>query len=102
MKFNLPTPQPQTPHDESLRIGNVYACKGGGKTRYWIVIGLDDRSVNLVGIDRDGNVTSTQNYGRHVFDQSSPLLFKRRPLIGRCEGLEALEFGVQWYEGVDQ
>lgn len=102
MKFNLPTPQPQAPHDESLRVGNVYACKGGGKTRYWIVVGLDDTSVNLIGINREGVVTSTQNYGRHVFDQSASHLFKRRALLGRCEGLEALEFDVQWYEGADQ
>lgn len=95
MKFNLPTPQPQPERDETLRVGNVYACKGGGKTRYWIVLGLDGTSVNLVGINRDGVVTSTQNYGRHVFE--SPPLFNRRVLLGRVEGLDALEFDVQWY-----
>lgn len=97
MKFNLPTPLPQPERDESLRIGNVYACKGGGKTMFWIVVGLDDRSVNLLGINRDGVVTSTQNYGRHVFDGPASHLFKKRTLLGRCEGLESLEFDVLWY-----
>lgn len=102
MKFNLPTPLPHPERDETLRIGNVYACKGGGKTTFWIVVGLDDRSVNLLGINRDGVVTSTQNYGRHVFDGPASNLFKKRTLLGRCEGLESLEFDVQWYgEDVD-
>ena len=96
MKFNLPSPLPAPDRDESLRVGNVYACKGGGKTRFWVVIGLDDRAVSLIGINGDGVVTSTQNYGRHVFDNSSAL-FKRRALLGRVEGLDALEFDVQWY-----
>ena len=97
MKFNLPTPLPHPERDETLRIGNVYPCKGGGKTRFWIVIGLDDRSVNLVGINSDGVVTSTQNYGRHVFEGNTCSLFQKRTLLGRCEGLESLEFDVQWY-----
>lgn len=96
MKFNLPTPLPEPERDETLRIGNVYACKGGGKTTFWIVVGIDERAVNLLGINRDGVITSTQNYGRHVFE--SPHLFKKRALLGRVEGLEALEFDVQWYD----
>lgn len=94
MKFNLPTPQPQPDRDESLRIGNVYACKGCGKTRYWIVLGLDQTAVNLVGVNREGVVTSTQNYGRHVFESPA---FNHRRLLGRVEGLSELEFDVQWF-----
>lgn len=100
MKFNLPAPMPHPEPDDKLRVGNVYACKGGGKTAFWIVIGLDDRGVNLVGINRDGVVTSTQNYGRHVFEGPASALFKKRTLLGYCAGLENLEFDVQWYEEV--
>lgn len=102
MKFNLPVPLPRPERDESLRIGNVYACKGGGKTAFWVVVGLDDRCVNLLGINRDGVVTSTQNYGRHVFEGSASSLFKKRALLGRCEGLEGLDFDVQWYGENDE
>jgi len=38
MKFNLPQPAPKPPIDTTVRLGNVYPCKGGGKTHYWIVV----------------------------------------------------------------
>lgn len=90
MRFNLPTPT--APLEDVLELGNVYACKGGGKTAYWIVVGIGDRSVNLLGINRDGAVTSTANYGQHVFESSS----FNRTIIGRCEGLEDLQFDIVW------
>ena len=94
MKFNLPTPQPSPEVDTTLRLGNVYACKGGGKTNYWIVVGMNDRTVNLLGINRDGAVTSTANYGAHVFDGTSAAF--GRELLGRCDGLESLDFDITW------
>lgn len=93
MKFNIPVPQEPLDSDE-LRVGNVYKCKGGGKTTFWIVINFDDRSVQLIGINRDGIITSATAYGRHVFDNSSTL-FRRAP-IGYCPGLEDLEFNIAW------
>jgi hypothetical protein len=96
MKFNLPTPCPTPDLDATLRIGNIYACKGGGKTSFWIVIGLTERTVNLIGINRDGVITSTANYGAHVFD------FKYtgfgRELLGHCDGLDALDFDITWVD----
>ena len=90
MRFNIPTPGPTD--DDTPAVGNVYRCKGGGKTDYWIIIGIDERTVNLLGINRAGSVTSTANYGIHVF--TSPNF--NRKLIGRCEGLDDLEFDVVW------
>ena len=96
MRFTLPTPQPTPDIDTSLRIGNVYPCKGGGKTRYWIVVGLDDVSVNMLGINADGRVTSTANYGVHVF-ANRYVGFPGRTLLGRCDGVDALDLDVTWY-----
>lgn len=93
MRFNLPDPHPQPRFDRTLRIGNVYACKGGGKTKYWVVVGLSERTVNVLGFDDEGVVTSTGNYGSHVFDGSYP----GRDVIGYCNGIEELQFDVTWY-----
>jgi hypothetical protein len=95
MKFNVPQPAPRPALDTSLRIGNVYPCKGGGKTHYWVVVGLSERSVNLLGINSDGVVTSTANYGAHVFEGS--IGFPGRDLLGHCEGLGTLEFDITWF-----
>lgn len=62
------------------------------KTDYWIVVGFDDKSVNLLGINKNGEVSSTVNYGIHVF--TSPLF--NRVLIGRCSSIEKLEFDIEW------
>lgn len=95
MKFNLPQ-EPEVMDTSELRIGNVYKCKGGGKTAFFIVINMDDRAVQLIGINRDGIITSATAYGRHVFDNSTTL-FRREP-IGYCADLENLEFNIQWRE----
>lgn len=94
MKFNIPQPAPRPAVDTSLRVGNVYQCKGGGKTHYWIVVGLTDRAVNLLGINLHGEVTSTANYGPHVFEDRAGF---GRELLGHCGGLDALEFDITWF-----
>lgn len=96
MKFNVP--ETGAPLDTSiLQIGNVYRCKGGSKTKYWIVVGMDEKTVFLLGINGDGVMTSATAYGRHVFDGSSNL-FRGREVLGYCAGLENLEFDIQWSE----
>ena len=97
MRFNLPKPAPSPEFDTSLRIGNVYRCKGGGKTHYWIVVGLSERAVNLLGINSDGVITSTANYGAHVFERS--LGFTGRELLGTCHGVENIDLDVTWMGG---
>lgn len=94
MKFNLPTPAPVREFDSSVRVGNVYRCKGGGKTHYWIIVGMSERTVNLLGINSDGVVTSTANYGQHVFEGGAG--FSNRELLGRCAGLSDLDFDIEW------
>jgi hypothetical protein len=96
MKFNLPQPAPQPAFDTSLRVGNVYRCKGGGKTHYWVVVGLSERTVNLLGINSDGNVTSTANYGAHVFEGNIGVT--GREMLGRCAGLDSLDFDIEWVQ----
>jgi hypothetical protein len=101
VKFNLPQPAPMPAVDTTLKVGNVYRCKGGGKTHYWVIVGLSDRSVNLIGINSQGQITSTANYGQHVFDSSSSF-YPGRELLGRCSGLEELEFDIEWISGGDR
>lgn len=95
MKFNLPL-EPEAMDSSELLVGNVYKCKGGGKTSFWIVINIDDKSVQCIGINRDGVITAATSYGRHVFDNSTTL-FRREP-IGFCPGIDALEFNIEWRE----
>ena len=97
MKFTIPQPAPRPAIDTTVRIGNVYPCKGGGKTHYWVVVGLTDRTVNLLGINSDGVVTSTANYGLHVFEGS--VGFSGRELLGHCGGLDSMEFDILWFTG---
>jgi hypothetical protein len=91
MKFNLPSQDAPLLEDQKLKLGNVYSCKGGGKTAYWIVVGIGGGAVNLLGVDMQGQVSSTANYGQHVFESN-------REVIGRCEGIEDLEFDITWLE----
>lgn len=94
MKFNVPQPPvPLLPEGLEPVVGNVYACKGGGKTRYWIVIGISDRTVNLVGVNSEGAVSSTVNYGVHVFTNTAHF---GRELLGRVDGLGELAFDITW------
>lgn len=96
VRFNLPTPAPQPAFDTSVRLGNVYRCKGGGKTHWWIIVGISERTVNLLGVNSDGAVTSTANYGMHVFDGS--VGFTGRELVGRCEGIESMQLDITWIQ----
>ena len=95
MKFNLPL-ELEAMDSSELLVGNVYKCRGGGKTSFWIVINIDDRSVQVIGINRDGIITSASSYGRHVFDNSTSV-FRAKPL-GFCPGIDALEFNIEWRE----
>lgn len=95
MRFTFPADPPPVDSDE-LRVGNVYKCRGGGKTSFWIVINIDDKSVQVIGINRDGIITSASSYGRHVFDNSTSV-FRAKPL-GFCPGIDALEFNIEWRE----
>lgn len=100
MKFKLPS-SPEPIDITELRVGNVYRCKGGGKTVYWIVIACDFNSVQVIGLNREGTITSATSYGRHVFDPGASKFFRPRQPIGYCAGLEDLNFTIEWIEGMD-
>lgn len=89
------TAEHQPAHE--LRVGNVYPCHGGKKTRYWIVIGLSERAVHMVGINDAGDITSTANYGAHVFN-GRHAGFKQRPVLGFCEWASEMAFTIRWSE----
>lgn len=98
MKFNVPNGMDDEPsRRHAMAVGNVYKCHGGGKTRFWVVMGFDDRSVSMLGINAEGKVTSATTYGRHVFEgfHYGDNLFKQRRLVGRVNGLEQLTFDLQ-------
>lgn len=93
MRFNLPEQAVSMEFTSTVQIGNIYACKGGNKTKFWIVIGISERTVNLLGVNAAGEITSTANYGVHVFESG---LFPERRVLGFCAGLDQLEFDVTW------
>ena len=76
--------------DKVVRVGDVYAAKGGNRgTAFWVVaaIGEGGRSAKLLGIDKAGEIVSTQSYNKHTLES--------RPKIGFARGLEALEFNIE-------
>jgi len=93
MEFKMPESKPRLAQTLSpIQIGNIYKCKGGAKTSYWIVVGENESTVNLIGINDAGKVTSTANYGRHVFESS----MWSRDIIGYCHGLQDMAFDIEW------
>lgn len=90
MRFDL-TDAPPEPLPDAL-VGNVYRCQGGNKTAFWVVVAADDRGVVCLGIDREGAITSSANYGRHVFEGYP---WQRFP-IGRVTEMPDLSFRVEW------
>lgn len=96
MKFNLPEPQPMIV--KSLQVGNVYPCRGGKKTKYWVVIGIADDMCHLIGLNQLGEISSTASYGVHVFDGSS-FVFKRcDSILGYCPSIATMNFDIEWFE----
>ncbi len=73
-------------------VGNIYRCKGGNKTNYWLIVAVRENTVICLGLDDEGNVTSSSNYGLHVF-YNSP--WARRP-IGRALDMPEIKFSVSW------
>ncbi|MCV6826039.1 MULTISPECIES: hypothetical protein [Halocynthiibacter] len=84
MQFNFPEgrkPQGPIPVEE----GNVYKSKNTHKTVAWVVLSVVGRAAHLVGIDAEGQITSTQSYNLHALEN--------RALFGRVD-LSALEFDI--------
>lgn len=84
--------------NEVLQVGNIYSCKGGRNSnhKFWVVVALTDNSVVMLGIDQEGNIISSANYGRHVFDCSSQYFTRGRERIGIVVDMPELTFNVKW------
>lgn len=85
MNFNYPEGRKPEKVPE-VEVGNVYASKNTHKTAAWLVMNITGNTVHLLGIDAEGEVSSTQSYAMHSFE--------RRSLIGRVN-LSALEFDIE-------
>lgn len=96
MKFNMPSELPSSLQPPELRVGSVYISKMRRKTDYWIVIGINGDSVYMVGINREGEMTGVQSYGRWVLAGDNN--FKPRAQVGFCPGLADLAFDVELFE----
>jgi hypothetical protein len=70
-------------------IGNVYRAKGGpGRTRFYVVVALTERTAHALGIDSEGVITSTTSYSTSVFAQ--------RDVVGHVAGLDELTLNLTW------
>lgn len=85
MQFNYPEGRKPEVVPE-VEVGNVYASKNTHKTTAWLVMRIVGNSVHMLGLDAEGQVSSTQSYGLHSFDN--------RALIGRVN-LAGLEFDIE-------
>lgn len=85
MQFNYPEGRKPEPTPE-VEVGNVYSSKNTHKTKAWLVMNISGNSVHLLGIDAEGEISSTQSYGLHSLE--------RRTLIGRVD-LSKLEFDIE-------
>lgn len=84
MQFNYP--EGRRPSDPpAVEIGNVYSSKNTHKTKAWVVMSVYGNMVHLLGIDAEGQVSTTQSYNLHTME--------RRPLIGRVD-ISSLEFDI--------
>jgi hypothetical protein len=84
MKFTIPQ---QVPIDRPVpvEVGNVYVSKNTVKTAAWVVVGVSAHGCCLLGINSEGEVTTTQSYNLHTME--------RRNLIGRCD-IASLSFDI--------
>lgn len=78
---------PLLDHERGVRVGNVYAARGGKGTAAWVVISVRDRMCSVLGFDHTGSITSAENYGVHAF------AFKG--VIGRVDGLDELNLKLR-------
>lgn len=84
MQFNYPEGRkPSEP--PAVEAGNVYSSKNTHKTKAWVVMRVCGSTAHLLGIDADGQVSTTQSY--------NVCTMERRSLIGHVD-LSSLEFDI--------
>jgi len=85
MQFSIPQ---QVPIDRPVpvEVGNVYVSKNTCKTAAWVVVGVSAHGCCILGINSDGQVTTTQSYNLYTME--------KRKLIGRCD-IGNLSFDIE-------
>jgi len=69
-------------------VGDVFQAKGGKTPRVYVIIGQRELSSYYVSLDSKGEICGVGNYYTSVFEE--------RQRIGRVEGLEDLQFDINW------
>ncbi len=85
MHFTIPQQVP-IERPVPVEVGNVYVSKNTHKTVAWIVVGVSATGCCLIGINSEGEVTTTQSYNLFTME--------KRKLIGRCN-LSDLSFDIE-------
>jgi len=90
MKFNTEAAPTGALSPRSVRVGDVYPCKGGRGylKKAWVVLSVREDRTTVISINEEGEIICGETYGTHAFES--------RDLIGRVEGLEELKFDIQW------
>lgn len=76
------------PSAEAVQVGDVYATRGPGPARFWLVMALRGEAAHCAGLDEGGRIVTTASYGQHAL--------RERDLLGRTEELSELVLTVQW------
>ena len=86
MRFNIDDVRHECMPRE-LQVGDVYPMKGGrGPRGVWVIVGMRNRTVYLLGVGEEGQVISSQSYGAHCFEEREP--------IGRCDDVADLTLTI--------
>lgn len=89
MKIDV-TPIAKYQEQNEVRVGNIYAARGGKGTMAWLVVAVRGDSVHMLGIDCEGEICSTTSYGKWVV--------KERQVIGFCADMETLRLTVRDFD----
>ena len=92
MKFD--TSNAPTLPDDGPQVGYIYKSKCTSKTFFWLVVAIDGNSIILLGLNKHGEIVSSTQYSRHVFEDREwgP---GRKP-IGRVVNMPDMVFEVEW------
>ena len=89
MKLNMEELKQNRSGKKAVKVGNLYRAGAHGKTRFWLLVSVDDHSGKgcLLGIDDAGQIVGVQT----VYNASN---LKERQLVGFCAGVETMTFTV--------
>lgn len=88
MNFNV---DGMPPDRSSVAPGNVYKAKGGKRTVAFVVLSVSKGYAHAIGLDEEGEISSTTSYGLHVFQE--------RDVIGFCPELASIgnkTLSIEW------